>query len=331
MKHLLFVLLLCGVAVAEPNPTVNYLMNEPTTMWDLGMWRLTEKVKELKLEGYSPFSTGDINDWPDLVSRLINAKNADRPSPGKRIWALLSPSTRDLLQFRASAKFTHRWPIFMIEQSVSVDSLLSKKKAKFWSKIEDENKDKHTIINELNEILSRRDFYHEEDFHHLTLTEEILDLLSQGQEELPEKNLQKFNRLLLETAYPYNIEKSQLKASFDIKGVVYNLEKNRIEIFVEDSVRRQSVQEAKTACKNIIANLQRMFGISSHTGNPLAGRKSSVIEDYFSHQGFTRLDEPSDLSERLDEMVDLTAFVGSQTMCQCKLRSSKVSFGSDIL
>jgi hypothetical protein len=95
------------------------------------------------------------------------------------------------------------------------------------------------------------------------------------------------------------------------------LDENLIKIVVEDRVRRETVQEAKTACKNIIADLQMMFEINPRTGNPL-GRKSSVIGTYFSHQGFNRLDEPNDLGERVDEIVELNAFVGGQIICQCK-------------
>ena len=331
MKHLLFVLLLCGVVAAEPSPAVDYLRNEPMTMWDLGMWRLKERVKEFKFVGYSPLSIRDIKDWPDFVSKLISAKNADRPSPGKRIWTLLPPSTQGILKIRASTKFTHKWPRFRVKQSALADSLQNEEKAKFYSKIEIEREDKSNIINELNQVLNRRNFYQEEDFYHLTLTEEILELLSRrDRDELSKNNVQKLNRLLLETAYPYNLAKS-LEAPFNDKGAGYDLDKNLITIFVEDSVRRETVQEAKTACKNIIADLQWMFGISPKTGNPYADLRSSLLAGYFSHQGFNRLDEPNDLGERLDEMVELNAFVGSQIMCHCKLRSTNISFVPDAL
>lgn len=322
MRHLLFVLLLCGVAAAEPSPTVKYLMNEPLTLWDFGMWRLTESMKEFKLESYSPFSRRDFRDWPDFVSKLTRAKNADRPSPGKRIWALLPPSTQGILQFRVSTKFTHE---------ILTDSL---ENTKYMSNIYNEYEDQSNIIDGLNKILDRRDFYQEDDFSGVNFPDEVLDLLSRKREELSKKKVQKLNRLLLATAYPYNIEKSNLEALFHIKAATYDLEENRIEIFVEDSVPRQTVQEAKIACKNIITNLQRMFGILSHTGNPPSGRRSSVIGDYFSHQGFQNSGEPNDLDERLDEideMVELTALVSGQIMCQCKLRSTEILFRPDTL
>jgi hypothetical protein len=50
MRALLIALLLSSGAIAEPSPEVKYLMNEPMTMWDWGIYRL-ENVLEDNLDG----------------------------------------------------------------------------------------------------------------------------------------------------------------------------------------------------------------------------------------------------------------------------------------
>ncbi len=72
-----------------------------------------------------------------------------------------------------------------------------------------QEEDKSNIITELNVILNQRDFYREQDFSNLTLPEEVQQLLNRTREELSTNEVQKLNRLLIETAYPHEIAKSQ--------------------------------------------------------------------------------------------------------------------------
>jgi hypothetical protein len=51
MRYLLSIVLLCGVASAEPGPVTKFLMGEPVTMWDWGLFHLENKLKE-KLPGF---------------------------------------------------------------------------------------------------------------------------------------------------------------------------------------------------------------------------------------------------------------------------------------
>jgi hypothetical protein len=109
----------------------------------------------------------------------VQGKNLDRPDPRKRLWSLFSPSIQKA-----------------VKRFASEDS------------IQDEHKS--NIINNLNSILHQRDFYQELDFSRTTLSDEVRSLLSQ-QEGLSDGNVQRLNRLLIESAYPHDIAKIQKK------------------------------------------------------------------------------------------------------------------------
>jgi len=128
--------------------------------------------------GSSLFSVGNIKDWSDFLLKLASPKNADQPSPGKRIWTLLPPDIQAL-----------------VGELASVPSI--------------QEEYKYNIINILNIILDQRDFYQEQDFSNLTLPEEVQELLNRERENLSTYEVRKLNRLLIETAYPHEIEKSQ--------------------------------------------------------------------------------------------------------------------------
>ena len=42
-----FVFVLAGTTYAEPSPVVRYLQSEPVTMWDWGLFQVTEHLQEL--------------------------------------------------------------------------------------------------------------------------------------------------------------------------------------------------------------------------------------------------------------------------------------------
>ncbi|MCZ6631928.1 MAG: hypothetical protein O7G87_00855, partial [bacterium] len=70
---------------------------------------------------------------------------------------------------------------------------------------------KFNIIKALNEnILDSSDFYQEGYFSSIALPEAVQRLLS-NQANLSSSDAQRLNRLLIESAYPHEIEKSQLK------------------------------------------------------------------------------------------------------------------------
>ena len=122
---------------------------------------------------------GDIIDWPGFLSKLSSAGKAAQPSPGKRIWELLPQDIRST-----------------VEESVASSS--------------SQEEQKSNIIKALNErILDSRDFYQERYFSSITIPEEAQRLLS-NRANLSSSDVQRLNRLLIESAYPHEIAKSQM-------------------------------------------------------------------------------------------------------------------------
>ena len=157
-----------------------------------------------KTKGSWLFREGDI-DWSGFLSKLVSAKNTGQSSLGKRLWTQFPPPIQTL-----------------VEQSPSDIS------------IQDENKSHN--INILNEILNRVDFYQEQDFSGLLLSDEVQGLLSRERERLSLSDVQRLNRLLIETAYPHDIAKSPTEA--------YKTKK-KLE-FINDLDTRIREDEAKT-------------------------------------------------------------------------------------
>ena len=62
MKALILALF-ATAAVAEPGPVVKYLMEEPVSMWDWGMYRMEESLEEDVDRRW-----GDVEDWMVIVS-----------------------------------------------------------------------------------------------------------------------------------------------------------------------------------------------------------------------------------------------------------------------
>jgi HEAT repeat protein len=132
---------------------------------------------EIKNGDFSLFRESDILDWPGFCSELILDQKQISPNPGKRIWNILHPEIR-----------------FIIENWIA-DTELSE----------------DFIITALNKVLETRDFYQEQDYSNIDLPEEIQELLSCDQSDLSTKDIQRLNRLLIEATYPDKIAKLQIK------------------------------------------------------------------------------------------------------------------------
>ena len=121
---------------------------------------------------------GEIQHWQRFCGRLKSDGAAGAPSAGKRVWELLGTEARDAIEKAAQAK--------------TVSGALQA-----------------AITDALNEVLSKPDFYREADFRKVALPAEAKDLLQLDRASLPENKVQRLNRILLESAYPQEIEKSR--------------------------------------------------------------------------------------------------------------------------
>lgn len=130
------------------------------------------------------FNSSEIGDVPNLCRLLLNEGTKNSPRPSRRIWEILSPAIQSLV-----------------------------------SQIADDGTFKRTersLISEaLNEILKRRDFYRAEDFNLSAIRAEVKKnskienieaALTRGLPQLSQDEIEKFNRRLLEAAYPLIIK-----------------------------------------------------------------------------------------------------------------------------
>ena len=89
---------------------------------------------------------GDINDWGAFCEKLTHDAQSEKRHPGKAIWKHLPPTIRRLMGKAAKG-------ILLTE------------------------KEEGNILEALNEILERRDFYQEEDFSDISFSKKVQDIL----------------------------------------------------------------------------------------------------------------------------------------------------------
>lgn len=157
------------------------------------------RVKEIAAEAglaceyreSSLFRVGDIKDWALFLPRLITAKNAGRPNPGKRIWALLPPEIQMRLGNHPS----------VANQKKATPSVRRSGNVK--------KEEKASVVDALNHVLDQRNFYQEQDFSSLALPEKAQELLNRARDGLSTGEVRQLNRLLIQAAYPHEITKAQ--------------------------------------------------------------------------------------------------------------------------
>lgn len=130
------------------------------------------------------FNSTEIGDFPNLCRNLLEGGAKSSPSPGRRIWELLSPDDRAHV-----SRIVREGTFKRVERS--------------------------RVSEALNKILSRRDFYHAEDFNlsairtelgETSKIENIEAALTRGLPQLSQNEIEKFNRCLLEAVYPLTIK-----------------------------------------------------------------------------------------------------------------------------
>lgn len=123
--------------------------------------------------GYT-FNMSDIKDWIKLIENLRSLDTTAK----QRIWEMLDSGQQGLIE---------SWKL---EREV-------------------DDKLKLAIIKGFNEIVKNNDFYREDVFGEIGITDECKELLKKGHENLSGSRIQKFNRLLFEIIFPDEIEKAR--------------------------------------------------------------------------------------------------------------------------
>lgn len=130
------------------------------------------------------FTANDITDAKGLLDKIKRQEAEAALSPGKQIWPLLSDDFKDKVAPRGDPSPRASWPGAIYFQ----------------------------LPGELNTVIASRELYDTKAWSDITLTEEARDLLARGIEQLDDEDLSRFNRLLLEAAYPNEIAASREKA-----------------------------------------------------------------------------------------------------------------------
>lgn len=114
-----------------------------------------------------------------------------------------------------------------------------------------------SVIAGFNDILNREDFYEHGIFDNLEIAEEAKLLLKMGQYRLEKTNIQRFNRLLFESIYPYEITKS-LRDDFSARFIV-NLD-SEFRILMDENGRYIGHKQVISELKRLLARSYKKQG-----------------------------------------------------------------------
>lgn len=152
-------------------------------------------------------SQDDILDWAGLCSRLNAEGNKAVPCPGRRIRELLSQEMRGIILNAARTN------------GVGEEF-------------------KSGLVEALNDLLKRQDFYQEVYFKDVSHSSETEKFLKQSQRSLSPAETQRLNRLLLEASYPEEIAQSY-------RGCPYYSSKRFVDVSQLDSLEPLGANEVK--------------------------------------------------------------------------------------
>ncbi|HXT58182.1 MAG TPA: hypothetical protein VN699_06080, partial [Pirellulales bacterium] len=130
------------------------------------------------------FTPGDVVDTQSLLERIERQQAASPPSPGKQVWKLFSPEFKTQLALERDSSQPASQPASRFN---SVDFRLPK---------------------ELNQVLKKRELYDPAAWTKIHLGEEAAALAKRGAAALSDEEVPRFNRLLLEAAYPESLARS---------------------------------------------------------------------------------------------------------------------------
>lgn len=123
----------------------------------------------------------DVTDAAALARKLVQESSLSAASPAKHVWALLSDDLKRRLTDKSEAPRPGEWPGQTYFQ----------------------------LREELNGLLPGRKLYDAEAWSKVLLGPEAKTMLAKGIEQVPDDELPRLNRLLLENAFPFSIARSR--------------------------------------------------------------------------------------------------------------------------
>lgn len=155
--------------------------------------------------GYTEMITGrisyrEVRNWPGLLDRVYESAQRDVPSPGKHVWSLLDPALKKQVE-----KLYEQLDAVQqkLEEGEDVDEDQLRMQA---TQINALCQALHTNLDE--ELLADEDFYDAQAWEGIELGEEARDLVELDPQQMPERQIRRRNRLLLEAAFPIFVPRS---------------------------------------------------------------------------------------------------------------------------
>lgn len=129
-----------------------------------------------KENGSSLFKMTEAIDWPNLCARLSDEAKEHSPNPSERVLEVLPQEKREV--------------ILSVARGADVDE----RKSEF--------------VQTFNEVLKDRNLYQARNFERVLIKGDAEMLLNRGRNNLSDSEIERFNRLILEAAYPQVIAKN---------------------------------------------------------------------------------------------------------------------------
>jgi len=244
-------------------------------LWKAG--RLDE-LEAIASRDSSLLSVGDIGAWPALRSKLLAQGEEGAPGPSGRIWALLSPQAREMIQSAGAEGNPEPTETQMAN-----------------------------IVEALNGALKNRDFYREENFRDTRPRAEARRLLTWDVEDLSQLQVQRLNRLLLEAVYPAEIRRLKRRRESSLGRIVAFIVRHR-----HNPINDVSAGAGDIASRDMGRHLMFTYPLAAiATLSPLLGLFGTVLGMIESFEVVAIADTmgtPSLLSSSISKALVTTAF-----------------------
>ncbi|MCX7934682.1 MAG: LptF/LptG family permease [Planctomycetota bacterium] len=165
----------------------------------------------------------DIKQWPIFAGGIVEDVDRGAPSPGRRVWELMTPEVQGLLRRAAQG-----------------ENLTTGEREK--------------ALAALNRLLVREDFYDEQYFRRARLNAEGIALRHQERSELTAAQIARFHRLLLEASFPHALASRPLAEEDESIDALLN----RPEATIFDT----AVRDARKSLRKIMAELHLKTALS---------------------------------------------------------------------
>ncbi|MBN2217652.1 MAG: ABC transporter permease subunit [Pirellulales bacterium] len=142
----------------------------------------------LREESTTRLRLDSIGDWPALITRIERESQSATPSPGKRIWQLSDDSFKETI--RGALESEKNEPDGGVQTLGEAD--LSRDAAS-------------RLLDDLNKMLERRDFYDAAAWSAIKLDAETAELLGKGVDRIAQGDLVLLNRQLFKAAFPAEV------------------------------------------------------------------------------------------------------------------------------